>query len=57
MTASCFNRVPLRIRITAMRSVVAFTVLAAALTIAPEDPRSQASICQRHHSQEACRVW
>ncbi|QNI41089.1 putative conserved membrane protein [Synechococcus sp. A15-28] len=41
----------------AARAIVALTVLAGALTLAPEDPRAQASICQRHHSVEACRVW
>ena len=25
--------------------------------LAPEDPRAQATICQRHHSFDVCRVW
>ncbi|QNI49769.1 putative conserved membrane protein [Synechococcus sp. RS9915] len=41
----------------ATRVIVALAVLGGAMTLAPEDPRSQASICQRYHSAEACRVW
>jgi hypothetical protein len=31
-------------------------VLAAAL-VAPEQPRAQAEICERHNGPAACRVW
>ena len=31
-------------------------VLGAAL-LAPEQPRAQAEICQRHNGAAACRVW
>ncbi|MEB3271844.1 MAG: hypothetical protein VKJ44_09405 [Synechococcus sp.] len=28
-----------------------------ALLLAPEQPRDQEAICQRHKGAEACRVW
>ena len=28
-----------------------------ALLVAPEQPRDQEAICQRHNGVEACRVW
>jgi len=31
-------------------------VLGAAL-LAPEQPRAQAEICQRHNGVAACRIW
>ena len=39
------------------RSTLAALVLGVALVLAPEDPRAQATICQRHHSFDVCRVW
>jgi hypothetical protein len=36
--------------------LVAALVLLAVL-VAPERPRDQAAICQRHAGAEACRVW
>ncbi|MGC6482936.1 MAG: serine protease inhibitor [Synechococcus sp.] len=36
--------------------LVAALVMAACL-LAPEEPHQQASICERHHSVAACRVW
>ncbi|OUW56169.1 MAG: hypothetical protein CBD48_02755 [Cyanobacteria bacterium TMED188] len=40
-----------------IRSILMLALLSAAAVMAPEDPKAQASICQRHHSQDACRVW
>jgi hypothetical protein len=37
--------------------ILAALVFGVALVLAPEDPRAQASICQRHHSFDVCRVW
>ena len=28
-----------------------------AFVLAPEQPQQQASICERHHSPDVCRVW
>jgi hypothetical protein len=36
--------------------VVALLILAA-LLLAPEQPRDQEAICQRHNGVAACRVW
>ena len=57
MTTSSLDRVSARARSVFSPSIVAFAVLMAALVIAPDDPSSQASICERHHSSDACRVW
>ncbi len=38
-------------------SILAALVFGVALVLAPEDPREQATICQRHHSFDVCRVW
>ena len=32
-------------------------LIASAMLLAPEEPVEQASICQRHNTMEACRVW
>ena len=40
-----------------IRCVLAMAVIATAALLAPEDPKVQATICLRHHSPEACRVW
>ena len=39
------------------RTIFAALVFGFALLLAPEDPRAQATICQRHHSFDVCRVW
>ena len=39
------------------QSILAALVFGVALVLAPEDPRAQATICQRHHSFDVCRVW
>ncbi|MFL2488564.1 MAG: hypothetical protein ACJ0GM_00325 [Parasynechococcus sp.] len=39
------------------RTIFAALVFGVALLLAPEDPRAQATICQRHHSFDVCRVW
>jgi hypothetical protein len=39
------------------QSILAGLVFGVALVFAPEDPRAQATICQRHHSFDVCRVW
>ena len=39
------------------RSILAVLVFGVAVLLAPEDPRAQATICQRHHSFDVCRVW
>jgi hypothetical protein len=39
------------------RSILAALVFGVPLLLAPEDPRAQATICQRHHSFDVCRVW
>jgi len=38
-------------------SVVAMALLLLAALLAPEQPRTQAEICQRHNGLAACRVW
>jgi len=38
-------------------AVVAAALVTGALLIAPEQPAQLASICERHHSSAACRVW
>ena len=70
MTASCFStslpvarhglrsplpRPRLRIRGVLLPAVLAL-VLGAAL-LAPEQPRAQADICERHNGAVACRIW
>jgi hypothetical protein len=37
--------------------ILAGALLMSALFMAPEEPAQQASICQRLHSVDACRVW
>ena len=37
--------------------ILAGALLVSALFMAPEEPAQQASICQRLHSVDACRVW
>jgi hypothetical protein len=39
------------------QTILAALVFGVALVLAPEDPRAQATICQRHHSFDVCRVW
>ncbi len=41
----------------AIKALAASALLGAAFLLAPEQPQQQASICQQHHSVEACRVW
>ena len=38
-------------------SLFASMLVSGAFLLAPEQPQQQASICQQHHSAEACRVW
>ena len=57
MASSSFNGASAQARHAIGRSIVALAVLIAALVLAPEDPRSQASICERHNSPDACRIW
>ncbi|WP_413441610.1 hypothetical protein [Synechococcus sp. MIT S1220] len=40
-----------------MRIVITAALLVCAAFAAPEEPNEQASICLRHHSPAACRVW
>ena len=40
-----------------IKALAASALLGAAFLLAPEQPEQQASICQQHHSVEACRVW
>ncbi|WP_255441816.1 hypothetical protein [Synechococcus sp. M16.1] len=40
-----------------LRAILTAALLAGAVVLAPEDPGVQASICQRHHSSDVCRVW
>ena len=52
-------RVPARTRVRArglLLPAVLGLVLGAAL-LAPEQPRSQAEICERHNGVAACRIW
>ena len=57
MTTSGLSSASARVRSAVSRSIVALAVLTAALLLAPDDPRSRATICERHHSFDACRVW
>ncbi len=36
---------------------MAITFMSCVILLVPEHPQKQASICQRHHSFEVCRVW
>lgn len=36
---------------------LAAILVSAALLLAPEQPRDQEAICQRHSGEVACRVW
>jgi len=36
---------------------LAAMLLLMALLVAPERPRDQEAICQRHNGEAACRVW
>jgi hypothetical protein len=36
---------------------LAAVLLGVALLVAPEQPRDQEAICQRHNGVAACRVW
>ena len=38
-------------------TLFASVLVSGAFVLAPEQPEQQASICQQHHSAEACRVW
>ncbi|WP_244279411.1 serine protease inhibitor [Synechococcus sp. UW179A] len=38
-------------------TLFASVLVSAAFVLAPEQPQQQASICEQHHSAEACRVW
>ena len=38
-------------------TLFASVLVSAAFVFVPEQPQRQASICQQHHSAEACRVW
>ena len=52
-------RVPVRSRVRVrglLLPAVLGLVLGAAL-LAPEQPRAQAEICQRHNGVAACRIW
>ncbi|WP_392350091.1 hypothetical protein [Parasynechococcus sp.] len=40
-----------------VRGVLVGALIVSALLLAPEEPVEQASICQRHNTVEACRVW
>ena len=37
--------------------LLAAALITGAFLLAPERPEQSASICQRYHSVEACRVW
>ena len=38
-------------------ALMAAALVTGAFVLAPEQPHQQASICERHHSSAACRVW
>jgi len=38
-------------------AALAGLLVLAAAAVAPERPRDQEAICQRHNGVEACRVW
>jgi len=38
-------------------ALMASALVTGAFVLAPEQPRQQAFICERHHSVAACRVW
>ncbi|OUX70287.1 MAG: serine protease inhibitor [Synechococcus sp. TMED90] len=38
-------------------AAAAAALVSGAFLLAPEQPEQQASICQQHHSVDACRVW
>ena len=41
----------------AVMAAAAAALVSGAFLLAPEQPEQQASICQQHHSVDACRVW
>ncbi|WP_170951219.1 MULTISPECIES: hypothetical protein [unclassified Synechococcus] len=55
MTSSSLHRS--RSRGIVLRAILTAALLASAVALAPEDPSVQASICERHHSSDVCRVW
>ena len=69
MTATCFST-PLPVASSLARPIVrprvrprqlllpaVVTLVLAAALVAPEQPRAQAEICERHNGPAACRVW
>jgi hypothetical protein len=44
-------------RQSAVPLVLVGVLVLLAVLVAPERPRDQAAICQRHAGPEACRVW
>jgi len=69
MTASClstplaldrpFGGLGSRPRIRGHQLVLpaVFSLVMAAALLAPEQPRAQADICERHNGVAACRIW
>ena len=58
----CSSFSPVRARVhglegRSLRLIIPAGLIIGALVIAPEEPDQQASICLRHHSPAACRVW
>jgi len=52
------RRRSLRLPLSSLSStLVAAACMTGAFLLAPEQPEQQASICERHQSVAACRVW
>jgi hypothetical protein len=46
-----------RVRICGLPLPAVLGLVLAAALLAPEQPRAQAEICQRHNGVAACRIW
>lgn len=44
-------------RIRAIKFGIFLGLVTFAIAVAPERPEQLASICEKHHSVDACRVW
>jgi hypothetical protein len=48
---------PSRVRVRGLLLPAVLGLVLGAALLAPEQPRAQAEICQRHNGVAACRIW
>jgi hypothetical protein len=46
-----------RVRVSGLLLPAALGLVLGAALLAPEQPRAQAEICERHNGVAACRIW